>query len=147
MSGDHVEAYFIGVIVALTILGLGFVFSVAAMWSMRVSFAKEVALLRADILGNLAEVRREATVRRVIKTLDEVPPELLSPVAREHIAEVMALTKRGPVPVVRAAIDMGVVQSKIGRELNQLDPDDHEEAGPAGPDDPCPEDEDDEPVN
>lgn len=104
-----------------------------------------MALLRADILGSLAEVRREAAVRRVINTLDEVPPELLSTVAREHIAEVMAATKRGPVPVVRAAIDMGVAHSKIGLELNRLDPDNYEEAGPAGPDDPCSEDEDDEP--
>jgi hypothetical protein len=140
-----VEAYLIEVIVALTILALGFVFSVGAMWSMRESLTKEVALLRADILGSLAEVHREAAIRRVIKTLDEVPPELLSAGAREHIAEVMASTKSSPVPVVRAAIDLGVVQSKIGRELNQLDPDNYEEAGPAGPDDPCPEDEDDAP--
>lgn len=68
----------------------------------------------------LRAVERETAVRRVIRSLDEVPPELMSKGARDYIADTIERA-RGPVradSVVALAVEYGVTYSQAIRARN-----------------------------
>jgi hypothetical protein len=102
--------------IALTTLTIGAAIS-AASWARTV--AREVQQLRAEVLGAIGGLRNEVAVRRVIRSLDEVPPELMSENARERIAEVIEATGTSATRAVQAAIEIGIVYSDINRGRNE----------------------------
>jgi hypothetical protein len=80
---------------------------------------REAQQLRGEVLDSITGLRREVAVRRVIRSIDEVPPELLSPHAEEHIEHTMRTNRSSAARLVRAAIDIGVCYSEINQERNK----------------------------
>lgn len=103
--------------------------------------------LREDMLASMRELRREAAVRRVIKTLDDVPPELLSDESREYIGHVIDRTHINAAQAVKTTVEIGVIYSEINRRKNLAAGFDEDAPLPDDEDDPCPDDPDDEPMN
>jgi hypothetical protein len=95
--------------IALTTLTIGAAISAA-------SWARTVV---REVLGAIGGLRNEVAVRRVIRSLDEVPPELMSENARERIAEVIEATGTSATRAVQAAIEIGIVYSDINRGRNE----------------------------
>ncbi len=54
----------------------------------------------------------------MIKRLDEVPPELMTPESREYLADIMGDTKQDAAAVMRAAVQMGMLYSEVNRGKN-----------------------------
>jgi hypothetical protein len=102
--------------IALTTLSIGAALG-AASWAR--TLAHEVQQLRAELLDAIGGLRNEVAVRRVIRSLDEVPPELMSENAREYIAEVIEETGTSATKAVQAAIEIGIVYSEINRGRNE----------------------------
>lgn len=91
------------------------------------------------------DLRGEVAIRRVIKTMDEVPPELLSGEAREYIGDIVERTHLSAAQAVKGAVDLGVTYSEINRNKNLEAGIDEDAPPPADADDPCPDDLEDEP--
>lgn len=102
--------------ITLTMLSAGGAMS-AASWAR--SAMKEVQQLRTEVLDSIGGLRQEVAVRRVIRSLDEVPPELMTQNAREIIDEVIQATGASAISVVQTAIEMGVLYSEINRGRNK----------------------------
>lgn len=102
--------------IALTTLTIGAAIS-AASWARTV--VKEVQQLRTEVLDSIGGLQKEVAVRRVIRTLDEVPPELMTQNAREIIDEVIQASGASAVSVVQTAIEIGVLYSEINRGRNK----------------------------
>jgi hypothetical protein len=87
------------------------------------------------LLASFADLHKDVMVRRVIKSMDEVPPELIGAVARERLAEVSEESKLGAAQVVKIAIEMGLMFSDINATKNaEAGIDDDEPFDPNAPD-------------